>query len=70
MKNIRLNSTHYFIIKITKKRELEQIALNHSLDIEPKDLMNLYKKYAAKPYSFLVITATYQIIVHVSDRIF
>ena len=70
MKNIRLNSTHYFIIKITKKRELEQIALNHSLDIEPKDLMNLYKKYAAKPYSFLVIAATYQIIVHVSDRIF
>ena len=29
-KNIRLNSTHYFTIKISRKRELQQIALNHS----------------------------------------
>ena len=54
-RNIRRNPTHYFITKIPNKREPEQIAFNHTLDIEFKNLMNLYKKYPAKPYSFLVI---------------
>ena len=57
-KNIWLNSTHYFIIKVPNKRELQQIAFNHSSDIDFKYLMNLYKKYTAKPHSFLVIDAT------------
>ena len=30
-KNIRLNSTHYFIMKITNKSELQQIAFNNSI---------------------------------------
>ena len=51
-KNIRLNSTHYFVMKILNKRELQLIAFNHSSDI---DFMNLYKKCTANPYSFLVI---------------
>ena len=51
-KTIRLNSTHYFIMKIPNNRELQQIAFNHSSDIELKDFMNLYKECAAKPYSF------------------
>ena len=54
-KNIRLNSTHYFIMKIPNKQELQQIAYNHSSDI---DFINLYKKCTAKPYSFLVIDVT------------
>ena len=33
-KNIRLNSTHYFITKIPNKRQLQQIAINHSSDID------------------------------------
>ena len=45
-KNIRLNSTHNFDMKIPNKRELQQIALN------------LYKKCTAKPYYFLVVDAT------------
>ena len=57
-KNIRLNSTHYFVMKIPNKRELQQIAFNHSSDIDFQDFMNLYKKCTAKPYSFLVIDAT------------
>ena len=57
-KNIRLNSTYYFIMKIPNKQELQQIAFNHSSDIDFKDFMNLYKKCTAKPYSFLVIDAT------------
>ena len=57
-KNIRLNSTHYFIMKIPNKRKLHQIAFIHSSGIDFKDFLNLYKKFTAKPYSFLVIDAT------------
>ena len=57
-KIIRLNSTHSFITKIPNKRELQQIAFNHSSDIDFKYFINLYKKCTAKPYSFLVIDAT------------
>ena len=53
-KTIRLNATHYFILKIPNKRELQQIASNHSSDIVFKDLMKLYKNYTKEPYSFLV----------------
>ena len=42
-------------MKIPNKRELQQIALNHSSDIDFKDFMNLYKKCTTKLYSFLVI---------------
>ena len=40
-KNIRFNSTHYSIVKILNKRELKQIAFNHSSDNYFKDFMNL-----------------------------
>ena len=53
-KDVRLNSTHFFIMNIPKKRELRQIVLNHSSDIDFKDFMNIYKKCTAKTYSFLV----------------
>ena len=57
-KDVRLNSTHFFIKKIPNKRELQQIALNHSSDIDFKDFMNIYKKCTAEPYSFLVNDTT------------
>ena len=57
-KDVRLNSTHFFIMKIPNKRELQQIALNHSSDLNSKDFINIYKKYTAKPYSFLVNDTT------------
>ena len=38
-KNIRLNSTHYSIMKIPYKRELQQIAFNHSSVIDFKGFM-------------------------------
>ena len=53
-KDVRLNSTHFFIMKIPNKRELQQIALNHSSDIDFKDFMQIYKKCTTEPYSFLV----------------
>ena len=42
-KNIRLNSMHYFIIKIPNKQELHRIASNSSSDIDFKNFINLYK---------------------------
>ena len=57
-KDVRLNSTHFFIIKIPNKRELQPIALNHSSDINSKDFIKIYKKCTAEPYSFLVNDAT------------
>ena len=46
-------------MKIPNKQELQQIAFNHSSDIDFKYFMNIYKKDTAKPYSFLVIDATF-----------
>ena len=46
-------------MKLPNNRELEQIVFNHSSDIDFQDFMNLYKKYFAKPYSFLVIGTTF-----------
>ena len=57
-KDVRLNSTHFFIMKIPNKRELQQIALNHSSDIDFKDFTNIFKKYTKEPYSFLVNDTT------------
>ena len=53
-KDVEPNSTHFFIMIISNKRELRQIALNHSPDINSKDFIKIYKKYTAEPYSFLV----------------
>ena len=41
-----------------EKRELQQIALNHSSDIDFKDFIKIYKKCTAEPYSFLVNDTT------------
>ena len=48
-KDVRRNSTHFFIMKIPNKRELEQIALNHSPDIDFQNFLNIYKKCTAEP---------------------
>ena len=57
-KDVRNNSTHFFIMKIPNKRELMQIAINHSPDINTKDFIEIYRKCTDKPYSFLVIDTT------------
>ena len=41
IKDVRLNTTHFFIAKIPDKRELQHIALNHSSDISFKDFINI-----------------------------
>ena len=57
-KTIRLNATHYFIIKIPNKRELQQISSSHSSDIDFKYFKKLYKGYTKAAYTFLVNDTT------------
>ena len=57
-KDVRLNTTHFFITNIPNKRELQQIALNHSSAIDFKDFVRIYKKYTDKSYLFLVNDTT------------
>ena len=42
-KNIRLNSTHCFVMKIPNKRELQQIVFHHSSDCDVKTLWMFIK---------------------------
>ena len=49
-KDVRLNTTHFFILKIPNKRELYQTVYNHISDIDSIESMNLYKKGNPKPY--------------------
>ena len=57
-KIVRLNITHFFIMKIPNKRELQQIALNHSSDIDFKGFIKIYNKYTAEPHFYLVNDTT------------
>ena len=51
-KDVRLNSTHYLIMKINNKRELQNIAINHSADIDYKDFVKTYKECIKKTVFF------------------
>ena len=57
-KDVRLNSTHYLITKTSNREELQNIAINHSADIDYKDFVSIYRKCTSKPYSFLTIDTT------------
>ena len=52
-KDVRLNSTHYLILKINNKKELQNIAITHSVDIGYKGFMKIYRECTKEPYSFL-----------------
>ena len=54
-KNIRLNSTHCFIIKIPNKLELQWIISNNLWDIDFKVFANLYKRSTGKLHFFFLI---------------
>ena len=53
-KDVRLNPTHFFIMKISNKRERQQISLNHSSGINYKGFIKIYNKCTAEPYSLSV----------------
>ena len=50
--NVRLNSTHYLIMKINNNRKLQNIAVNHSTDIDYKDFMKIYRECTRQPFFF------------------
>ena len=54
-KGVRLNSTHYLIMKINNRKELQNIAINHSADIDYKDFIKMYRECTKEPYNFLTI---------------
>ena len=56
-KDARLNSTHYLIIKIQSKKELQNIAQDNSGDIDFKDFLKIYK-FTKEPYSLMTIDTT------------
>ena len=57
-KDVRLSSTRYLIMKINNKRELQNIAISHSADIDYKDVVQIYRGCTKEPYSFLTINTT------------
>ena len=48
-KNVRLNSTH-LIMKISNRKELQNIAINHSADIDHNDFVRIYRECTRKSY--------------------
>ena len=54
-KEARLNSTHYLIMKIDNRKDLQQIAIDHSADIDNNDFLNDYRNCTKEPYSFFTI---------------
>ena len=56
-KDVRLNSTHYSIMKINK-RELQNISINNSADIDYQDFIKIYRGCTKEPYNFLTIDTT------------
>ena len=57
-KDVRLNSTHYIILKLNNKSELQKIAINHSADIDYKYFIKIYRDCTKEPYNFLTINTT------------
>ena len=54
-KEARSNSTHYLIMKINNRKDLQQIAIDHSADIDYKDFLKIYRNCTKEPYFFLTI---------------
>ena len=57
-KDDRLNSTHYLIMKINSRRELQNIGINHSADIDYKEFMVIYRECTRELFHFLIIDTT------------
>ena len=57
-KNARLNSTHYIIMKIQNKKQLQSIAQENCGDIDLKDFLNIYQKFTNDLYLSKTIDTT------------
>ena len=57
-KDVRLNSSHYLIMKINNKTELQNLTINNSADIDYQDFMKIYRECTKEPFNFLTIDTT------------
>ena len=57
-KDVRLNCTHYILFKLNNRRELQNIAINHSADIDYKDFIKIFRICTKDPFNFLTIDTT------------
>ena len=55
LKDARLNSTHYIIMKINNKKELKRTAEEKSGHLDYKDFLKMYNYCKEEPYSFMTI---------------
>ena len=55
LKDARLNSTHYILMKIGNKKELKRIAEEKSGHLDYKDFLKIYNYCTREPYSFMLI---------------
>ena len=57
-KDVRLNCTHYILFKLNNKRELQNIAIDHSAHIDYKDFIKIYRDCTKEHFNFLTIDTT------------
>ena len=57
LKDARLNSTHYILMKINNKKELKRIAEEKSSHLDYKDFLKMYNYCTREPHSFMTIDA-------------
>ena len=55
LKDPRLNSTHYILMKTGNKKELKRIAEEKSGHLDYKDFLKIYNYCTREPYSFMTI---------------
>ena len=58
LKDVRLNCTHYILFKLNNRRELQNIAIDHSTDIDYKDFIKIYRVCTKELFNFLTIDTT------------
>ena len=57
LKDARLNSTYYILMKIGNEKELKRIAEEKSGHLDYKDFLKIYNYCTKEPYSFMTIDA-------------
>ena len=57
-KDVRLDSTHYLIMKISNGKELQNIAINNSADIDDQEFVKMYRECTIEPFNFFAIDTT------------
>ena len=57
-KDVTLNTTDDFTMIINNRKDLKNIAINHSADIDYQDFKKIYRECTKEPYNFLTIDTT------------